>query len=47
MPALLIIILMINVWIGLQLGAELLAIWLGKKYEEHLKKEQEKRYGRK
>lgn len=46
MPVLL-IILMISVWIGLQVGAELLARWLDKKYEEHLKKEQEKQYGRK
>lgn len=44
MPALLIIILMINAWIGLQIGAELLAIWLGNKYEEYLKKQEEIKY---
>lgn len=44
MPALLIIILMINVWIGLQIGAELFARWVEKKYLEHLKKQEEAKY---
>ena len=35
---------MINAWIGLQIGAELLAIWLGKKYEEYLKRQEEIKY---
>ena len=37
---------MINAWIGLQVGAELLAIWLGKKYEKYLKKQEENKYDR-
>lgn len=35
---------MINAWIGLQIGAELLAIWAGKKYEEYFKRQEETQY---
>ena len=43
MPLFLIII--INVWIILQVGSELLARWLEKKWEKYLKKQEEKNYG--
>ena len=37
---------MINAWIGLQVGAELLARWAEKKYVEYQKKQEEKAYGK-
>lgn len=46
MPALLIIVLMINAWIALQVGAELFARWAEKKYLEYQKKQEEKAYGK-
>jgi hypothetical protein len=41
------VVIVINIWVGLQVLAELSARWLEKLYEKHLKKEEEKKYGRK